>query len=106
MRIQKKSWDMKQRVGLEMPMVGLVLKNGKTICGVPCGFESEHVPTEDPSKKDYVQYIMFPWVKVSCNDIDEVLTYDERGEPHRVKVDGPVSAQIHLWFLNKEFKKA
>ena len=28
---------MKQRVGLDMPMVGLVLKNGKTICGVPCG---------------------------------------------------------------------
>ena len=97
---------MKQHVGLEMPMVCLVLKNGKTICGVPCGFESDNLPTEDPSKTEYILYIVFPWEKVSCNDIDEVLTYDERGEPHRVKVDAPISAHIHLWFLNKEFKKA
>ena len=97
---------MKQQVGLEMPMVGLVLKNGKTICGVPCGFESDSVPTEDPSKKESVQYIVFPWVKVSCNDIDEVLTYDESGRPHRLKVDAAITANIHIWFLNKEFKKA
>lgn len=97
---------MKQHVGLEMPMVGLVLKNGKTICGVPCGYESDCVPTEDPSKKVYIQYIVFSWVKVSCDDIDEVLTYDEAGEPHPVKVAGAISAQLHLWFLNKGFKKA
>lgn len=97
---------MKQHVGLEMPMVGLVLKNGKTICGVPCGYESDYVVGEDPSKKEYVQYIVFPWVKVSCEDIDEVLTYDEGGEPHRLKVDAAISAHIHIWFLNKEFKKA
>lgn len=97
---------MKQRVGLEMPMVGLVLKNGKTICGVPCGYESDYVAGDDPSKKEYIQYIVFPWVKVSCDDIDEVLTYDESGEPHRLKVDVAISAHIHIWFLNKEFKKA
>ena len=34
-------------------MVGLVLKNGKTICGVPCGFESDYVAGDDPSKKEY-----------------------------------------------------
>lgn len=97
---------MKQRVGLEMPMVGLVLKNGKTICGVPCGFESDYVVGDDPSKKEYTQYIVFPWTKVSCDDIDEVLTYDESGEPHRLKVDAAISAHIHIWHLNKEFKKA
>lgn len=97
---------MKQRVGLEMPMVGLVLKNGKTICGVPCGYESDYVPAEDPSKEKYTTYIVFPWVKVSCEDIEEVLTYDERGEPHRLKVAAAISAQLHLWLLNKEFKKA
>lgn len=97
---------MKQHVGLEMPMVGLVLKNGKSICGVPCGYESEYVPNAaDPSRKEYTQYIVFPWVKVSCDDIEEVLTYDEGGEPHRLKVTAPISAHIHIWFLNKEFKK-
>ena len=52
-----------------------------------------------------VQYIVFPFVEVSCDDIAELYTFDEKGERHGGKIDAPIQAHIHAWFLNRELKE-
>lgn len=110
---------MKQkRIGLDMPMIAIVRKDGTEECGVPIGFRSKMVlPAkaqneieEDPAFAarhiaQRVQYIVFPFVEVPCDDIAELYTFDEKGERHGGKIDAPVQAHIHIWFLNRELKE-
>lgn len=109
---------MKQkRIGLDMPMVCIVRKDGTEECGIPIGFRSKNVPPEKGIEEDpalaarlihpaqRVQYIVFPFVEVPCDDIAELYTFDEKGERHGGKIDTPVQAHIHIWFLNRELKE-
>lgn len=110
---------MKQkRIGLDMPMVCIVRKDGTEECGVPIGFRSKlALPLQaqldidrDPALAarhiaQRVQYIVFPFAEVSCDDIAELYTFDEKGERHGGKIDAPVQAHIHIWFLNRELKE-
>ena len=107
-----------KRIGLDMPMVAIVRKDGTEECGVPIGFRSKMVlpaKAQNEVEKDpalsaryiakQVQYIVFPFVEVSCDDIAELYTFDEKGERHGGKIDAPIQAHIHLWFLNRELKE-
>ena len=111
---------MKQkRIGLDMPLICIVRKDGTEVSGVPIGFCSKTVLPkkfqngieEDPALAarhiaiaQRVQYIVFPFVEVPCDDIAELYTFDEKGERHGGKIDAPVQAHIHIWFLNRELK--
>ena len=109
---------MKQkRIGLDMPMVCIVRKDGTEECGIPIGFRSKNAsdaPTQIEIDRDpalaicrdshRVQYIVFPFVEVPCDDIAELYTFDEKGERHGGKIEAPVQAHIHIWFLNRELK--
>ena len=104
-----------KRIGLDMPMVCIVRKDGTEECGVPIGFRSKKLPTSVksdgfPHQYDLKpgcssQYIVFPFVEVSCDDIAELYTFDEKGERHGGKIDAPIQAHIHAWFLNRELKE-
>lgn len=110
---------MKQkRIGLDMPMVCIVRKDGTEECGVPIGFrsklvlpaEAQNEIKEDPALAarhiaQRVQYIVFPFAEVPCDDIAELYTFDEKGERHGGKIDAPIQAHIHIWFLNRELKE-
>ena len=110
--------DEEKRIGLDMPMVAIVRKDGTEECGVPVGFRSKREFPESAQneiKKDpalsarhiakQVQYIVFPFAEVPCDDIAEVYTFDEKGNRHGGKLDAPIQAHIHIWFLNRELKQ-
>lgn len=107
-----------KRIGLDMPIVCIVRKDGTEECGVPIGFRSKLVLSVSAQKEieqdtafsarhisERVQYIVFPFVEVSCDDIAELYTFDEKGERHGGKIDAPIQAHIHAWFLNRELKE-
>ena len=104
-----------RQVGLDMPLICIVRKDGTEVSGVPIGFYSRMVSTApedqtDPAMnarvlKERVGYVVFPFVEVPYDDIVEVYTFDNKGERHGGKVNCGVHALIHIWGLNKEFKK-
>ena len=97
---------MKQkRVGLDMPMVCIVRKDGTEECGIPIGFRSKITlkGKDDPAEESKSLYIVFPFAEVSCDDIAEVYTFDEKGDRHGGPVNAPIQAHIHTWWLNREF---
>lgn len=104
-----------KRIGLDMPLVCIVRKDGTEECGVPIGFRSKKIPASvksegfahqyDLTPGRTIQYIVFPFVEVSCDDIAELYTFDEKGERHGGKMDAPIQAHIHTWFLNRELKE-
>jgi hypothetical protein len=104
-----------KRVGLDMPLICIVRKDGTEVNGVPIGFYSRMVSTAPEDKtdpaldarnvKEKVGYVVFPFVQVPYDDIDEVYTFDTKGERHGGKVNCGVHALIHIWVLNREFKK-
>jgi hypothetical protein len=107
---------MKQkRIGLDMPMVCIVRKDGTEECGVPIGFRSKKIPAKletdgfahqcNLTPGQVIQYIVFPFVEVPCTDIAELYTFDEKGERHGGKIDAPIQTHIHAWFLNRELKE-
>jgi hypothetical protein len=98
-----------RRIGLDMPMVCIVRKDGTEECGVPIGFRSKMVmPAKaqaeigrDPALAaryiaKRVQFIVFPFVEVSCDDIAELYTFDEKGDRHGNKVDALIQAYNHI----------
>ena len=108
----------KERINLDMPMICIVRKDGTEECGIPIGFRSKlEFPASAKSEIERdtalsarhiakkVQYIVFPFTEVSCEDIAEIYTFDEKGERHGGKIEAAVQAHIHIWFLNRELKK-
>lgn len=93
-----------QRIGLDMPMVAIVRKDGSEECGVPIGFRSKKANQYDAKPGRTMQYIVFPFVEVPADDIAEIYTFDVKGERHGGKVDAPIQAHIQMWFLNRELK--
>lgn len=104
-----------KQIGLDMPMVCIVRKDGTEECGVPIGFRSKKIPTSvksggfshqyDLTPGRTIQYIVFPFVEVSCDDIAELYTFDEKGGRHGGKIDAAISAHICTWSLNRELKE-
>lgn len=84
------------RVGMDYPLICLTLKNGDTVAGVPVGFKSS---------KDGGSKVVFSFCEVCFDDVTEVGTYDKKGDIHRCPVNCGVAAQIHVWYMNKEFTK-
>lgn len=82
-------------VGMDYPLISLKLHNGNSVAGVPVGFKSD----------DKGSIIVFPFTEVRCDDIAEVGTFDNKGDIHICPVNCGVAAQIHIWYMNKEFTK-
>lgn len=102
-----------KRIGLDMPMVTIVRKDGTEVCGVPIGFLSKKITTSvkrggfhqyDLTQGRTIQYIVFPFAEVSYEDVAEVYTFDEKGKRHGGNVNASIQTFSHIWFLNRELK--